>query len=92
VFKFYFPSILLELIHSFYLLVEFSLDKEANMLTCNLFETIHNIWLQQSNNMGKTSNDYVQAFRQPSLYYAFLQGCAYGTGSNKNELRLHRAS
>jgi hypothetical protein len=44
------------------------LDKEVDIPTCNLFETIHNIWLQQFGNMGTclfatTSNDYVQAFR-----------------------------
>jgi hypothetical protein len=49
-------------------LYKFSLDKEVDIPTCNLFETIHNIWLQQFGNMGTclfatTSNDYVQAFR-----------------------------
>jgi hypothetical protein len=55
------------------------------MSACNLFKTIHNIWLQQ---LGKrvtclfatTSNDYVQAFKQLSLYYAFLRVGAYETG------------
>jgi hypothetical protein len=57
------------------------------MSTCNLFETIHNIWFQQ---LGKrvtclfatTSNDDVQAFKQLSLYYAFLQVGAYEIGLN----------
>jgi hypothetical protein len=35
-----------------------------------------------------TSNNYMQAFRWSSLYYAFLQGGAYGTSPNKNELHL----
>jgi hypothetical protein len=38
------------------------------------------------------SDDYMQAFKQSSLYYAFLQRCASGTGLNRNELHLHRAS
>jgi hypothetical protein len=45
--KFYFPFLLLKFkLHSFYVLVEILFDKEANMSTYNLFETIHNIWLQ----------------------------------------------
>jgi len=30
----------------------FFLDEEVVMPTCNLFETIHNIWLQQSSKRG----------------------------------------
>ncbi len=67
------------------------------MLICNLFETIHNIWLQQFNNSGTcffiaTFHNYVQTFKQSSLYYAFLQGGAFGTGLGKNELCLRRVS
>jgi hypothetical protein len=63
------------------------------MSTCNLSEIVHNIWWQQFGNRGTclfatTFDDYMQAFRQSSLYYAFLQGGAFGTGPNKNELRL----
>jgi hypothetical protein len=36
--------------------------------------------------------DYMQTFRQSSLYYAFLQGGASWIGPNKNELRLCRSS
>jgi len=66
------------------------------MLTCNLFETVHNIWLQQFGHRGTylftaTFNDYVQTFKQSSLYYTFLEGGASGIGLDKNELRLHRA-
>jgi hypothetical protein len=39
-----------------------------------------------------TSNDYVWAFRQSSLYYAFLQVGAFGTGLNKNELCMCRVT
>jgi hypothetical protein len=68
-----------------------------DMLTCNLFEIVHNIWLQQSYNRGTClfiamSDDYLQTFKKSSLYYAFLQGGAFGTNLNKNELCLHRAS
>jgi hypothetical protein len=73
------------------------LEEETNMPTYNLFETIHNIWFQKFGNMGTclftiTSNDYVQAFKQSLLYYAFLQGSAFGTSPDKNELHLHRAN
>jgi hypothetical protein len=33
-------------------LYKFSLEEETDMLTCNLSETIHNIWFQQSSNRG----------------------------------------
>jgi hypothetical protein len=67
------------------------------MQTCNLFEIVHNIWFQQSRNMATcffvaTSNDYVQTFRQSSLYYAFLQGCASRIKLNKDELHLRKIS
>ncbi len=80
----------------FMCLQKFSLEEEADMSTCNLSETIHKIQLQQ---FGKrciclfvTSNDYVQAFKQSSLYYAFLQGGASWTNLDKNESQLHKAS
>jgi hypothetical protein len=49
------------------------------MPTCNLSTIVHNIWLQQSNNRGAclfatTFDNYVQPFKQSSLYYVFLQG------------------
>jgi hypothetical protein len=67
------------------------------MSTCNLFEIVHNIWLQQFGNKGTclfvaTFDDYVWAFNQCSLYYAFLQGGASRIGPDKNELCLRRAS
>ncbi len=67
------------------------------MPTCNLFEIVHNIWLQQSSNMGSTClfattyNDYVQAFKQSSLYFV-LQGGASRTNPYKNELHMCRAN
>jgi len=48
------------------------------MLTCNLFKTVHNIWLQQSNNRGAcllatTFDNYMQTFKQSSLYFIFYK-------------------
>ncbi len=73
------------------------MEEKTDMLTYNLYETIHNIWLKQYGNKGTclfaaTPDDYVQAFKQSSLYYAFLQGGAFGVGLDKNELHLCRAS
>jgi hypothetical protein len=49
------------------------------MSTCNLLETIHNIWLQQSRKRDvclytTTFDDYVQVFKQSSLYMEYLKG------------------
>jgi hypothetical protein len=77
-FKFYFPYFFLNSnFIPFMCLYIKKLEEEANMLTCNLSKTIHNIWFQQFGNMGTclfaaTFDDYMQAFRQFSLYYAFL--------------------
>ncbi len=67
------------------------------MLTCNLFEIVHNIQLQQSSNkgiclFGATFDNYMHAFKQSSLYYAFLQGGAFGTSRDKNELCMRKAN
>jgi hypothetical protein len=67
------------------------------MPTCNLFETIHNIWLQESRKRGAclyvaTLYDYLQAFRQSTLYSTFLHGGPSRISSNRDELQLHRAS
>jgi hypothetical protein len=60
------------------------------MLTCNLVEIVHNIWLEQSRKHGAslfiaTSDDYVRAFKQ------YLQGGPFGHGLDKNELLLRKA-
>jgi hypothetical protein len=67
------------------------------MLTCNLSEIVHDIWLQQFGNKGTCLfitmfDDYLWTFKQSSLYYVILQGGASRTDLNKNELCLHRAS
>jgi hypothetical protein len=71
------------------------LEEKVDMLTCNLSETIHNIWMQQSGNGGiclfnATFDNYVRTFRWSSMYHAFLQGGAFGT--NPDELHLCRAN
>ena len=63
------------------------------MPSCNLAETIHNRWLQQSGNRGNdlydaTVDDYIRAFMQCTNYNSFLNGGRSGTGPSKQELRL----
>jgi hypothetical protein len=60
----------------------------AEMLSCNLVETVHNTWLQQSGNRGNdfyvaTVDDFVRALIQVSRYYQFLKGEHTGTGLGK---------
>ncbi len=66
------------------------------MPTCNLAKTMHNIWLQQSRNCdtcmyATMSDDYVQTFKQSTLYKQYLQGGLGGHGPDRNELLLRRA-
>ena len=66
------------------------------MPSCNLAETIHNKWLQQSGNRGNdlyvaTVDDLVRAFMQMVRYYQFLKGENAGTGPGKEELLLRVA-
>ena len=63
------------------------------MPSCNLAETIHNKWLQQSGNRGNdlyvaTVDDFVRAFMQVVAYYEYLNGDRAGTGPGKEELLL----
>ena len=65
--------------------------KLAEMPSCNLAETVHNKWLQQSGNRGNdlyvaTVDDLVRAFMQMVRYYQFLKGKNAGTGPGKEEL------
>jgi hypothetical protein len=58
---------------------------------------MHNVWLQQFGKRGTclyvvTLNDYVQAFKQLTLYSHFKQGGRLGQGPDKNELLLHIAT
>ncbi len=54
-----------------------TIEEDANMLTYNLFETIHNTWLQQSSKKGKdlsnvTIYDLVRALEQQIHYKMYL--------------------
>ena len=71
-------------------------EERAEMPSCNLSETVHNRWLQQSGNRRNdlydaTVDDFVRAFMQCTNYYQFLKGGRSGTGPLKQELRLRQA-
>jgi len=56
---------------------------------CNLFQTIHNIWLQQCGKRGgclyaTTSNDYICDFKQSALHRVYLNGERCKEGCNKD--------
>ena len=66
------------------------------MPSCNLAETVHNKWLQQSGNRENdlyvaTVDDFVRAFMQVVNYYQYLNGERSGTGLGKKELLLRVA-
>jgi hypothetical protein len=61
------------------------------MPSCNLAETVHNKWLQQSGTRGNdlyvaTVDDFVKALMQVSRYYQFLKGELPRTGPRREEL------
>ena len=71
-------------------------EEKDEMPSCNLSETVHNIWLQMSGNRGislytATVDDYVRGFMQCTNYSAYLRGENPGKGPSKAELRLRRA-
>jgi hypothetical protein len=71
-------------------------DEKAEMPSCNLAETVHNKWLQESGNRGcdlyiATVDDFVRAFMQMVRFYQYLKGNGVGTGPGKEELRLRVA-
>ena len=73
-----------------------SLPELAEMTSCNLAESVHNKWLQQSGKRGNdlyvaSVDDMVRAFMQVVAYYQFLKGEKSGTGLGKEELRLRTA-
>ena len=68
----------------------------AEMPSCNLAESVHNKWLQQSGNRGNDLyvaivDDLMRAFMQMIRYYQFLKGNHAGTGPGKDELLLRVA-
>lgn len=71
-------------------------EELVEMPSCNLAETVHNKWLQQSGKRGNdlyvaTVDDYVRAFTQVVAYYQFSKGDRAGTGPSKEDLRLRLA-
>jgi hypothetical protein len=73
-----------------------SLEEMADMPSCNLSETAHNKWLQQSGNRSNnlfpaTCDDKVRAVMQMTNYRAYLKGKASGAGPSKQELKLKAA-
>jgi hypothetical protein len=65
----------------------------AKMPSCNLTETKHNAWLQESSNRENdlyvaNVDDFIRALIQVSRYYQFLKGEYAGTGPGKEELML----
>jgi hypothetical protein len=73
-----------------------SLEEMADMPSCNLTETTHNKWLQQSGNHGNdlfaaTCDDKIRAVMQMTNYRAYLKGKASGAGPSKQELKLRVA-
>jgi hypothetical protein len=73
-----------------------SLEEMVDMPSCNLSETTHNKWLQQSGNRGNdlfaaTCDDKIRPVMQMTNYRAYLKGKASGTGPSKQELKLRAA-
>ena len=66
------------------------------MPSCNLAETVHNMWLQASGNKGgdlyvAAIDDYIRAFLQVVAYYQYLKGGVRGMGPSGEELKLRCA-
>ena len=73
-----------------------SLDERADMPSCNLAETIHNRWLQQSGNQmtclyEATVDDLIRAFIQTTNYRTYLKGGRLGKDPDKAKLTLRAA-
>jgi hypothetical protein len=72
------------------------LEEMADMKSCNLLETVHNKWLQQSGNRGNdlfaaTYDNKIRAIMQMTNYKAYLKGKSSGTGPSKQDLKLRAA-
>jgi hypothetical protein len=68
----------------------------AEMPSCNLAESMHHKWNQQSGNRGNdlyiaTVDDFIRALMQVVRYYQYLKGDRAGTGPGKEELQLRAA-
>jgi hypothetical protein len=71
-------------------------SKLAEMPSCNLAESMHHKWNQQSGNRGShlyiaTVDDFIQALMQVVQYYQYLKGDRAGTSLGKEELQLRVA-
>jgi hypothetical protein len=74
-----------------------TIDERAEIPTCNLAETVHNKWLQQSGNkmicMYKAIvADMIRVFMQIANYRAWLKGGSHGKGPNSASLKLNAAA
>jgi hypothetical protein len=66
------------------------------MPSCNLAESMHHKWNQQSGNRGSdlyiaTVDYFIRALMQVVRYYQYLKGDRAGTGPGKEELQLRAA-
>jgi hypothetical protein len=66
------------------------------MPSCNLAESMHHKWNQQSSNRGSdlyiaTVDDFIWALMQVVRYYQYLKADRAGTGPGKEELQLRAA-
>jgi hypothetical protein len=66
------------------------------MPSCNLAESMHHKWNQQSGNRGSdlyiaTVDDFIRTLMQVVRYYQYLKGDGAGTGPGKEELQLRVA-
>ena len=72
-------------------------EEKAVVPTCNLFETVHNKWLQASGRKmadiyHATVDDFARAALQSLFYFNYLCGSPTGTGPSKSELQLRLVS
>jgi hypothetical protein len=70
-----------------------NIDERVEMPTCNLAETMHNKWLQQSGNKmtclyQATVDDLICAFMQIANYRSWLRGGSTGKGLDSASLKL----
>jgi hypothetical protein len=66
------------------------------MPSCNLAESMHHKWTQQSGNRGSdlyiaTVDDFIRTLMQVVRYYQYLKGDRASTSHGKEELQLHAA-
>ena len=70
-----------------------TLEQCAKVPTCNLIETMHEKWLQQSCNSmttlyKATTVDMIQTFMQITNYHSWLKGGSLGEGIDQELLKL----